>query len=68
MTDNEALPNYFSQIMGLTDEMLANPGIYVATVKHDDWCDFWNGGDIQSGKACNCHPVVTHSKVEETNE
>ena len=54
-------PGYMDAVLKLH----RTPGLYMATVAHDDWCEFWNGGDIQSGKACNCHPVVTDKRIKD---
>ena len=53
--------NYLDALLKLA----GSNGVYMATVAHDDWCEFWNGGDIQKDKACNCHPVVTDKRIED---
>lgn len=36
------------------EAMKANPGLYIADVKHDDWCDLLTG----EGTFCNCDPDI----------
>jgi hypothetical protein len=58
--EQPAISNYMKLILEMP---VPPPGVYRVEVAHEDDCAFWNGGDIQKDKACDCRPVLTETKV-----
>ncbi len=48
--------NYVPLVVALASEL--EPGGFVVTVKHDDWCAIW------SGRPCDCSPELVVRPVE----
>ena len=53
--------NYVDQLVKLGIEMskaAQTPGVHIATVMHDGWCNM-----LQGGNTCNCNPDIKVKKI-----
>ena len=46
------------QDMAARPELAQRGRVMLATVVHDDWCDFFRG------RSCNCDPKITYRPAE----